>query len=266
MVEKDLLTIRIFRALRGARFCPLCYLYEEEERRTLDNVMSNEVVMDPTFRKKVISSFGFCSEHTYLLLRRSRDPKFADGMGLALYLQSVVEEILKRPRSKGLERRRGLRWLPGAVRSPMTRGSLPLRDFDSGEGRNGKASCPICESMESMDKIDVSTLVGMLGEDEFRSEFLSSYRLCIPHFVSVLRSLLTSDQGAEGVVEGLIEAEERLLVRIHRMLSEFLRKQSWEARGEQWGEEREANLIAVRALLGAKRLRVYRCHLSSRGG
>jgi hypothetical protein len=54
------------------------------------------------------------------------------------------------------------------------------------------------------------------------------------------------------VAKALIDAEIKNLQLIEHLLSEFIRKQSWEFRDEHPGEEIDANILALNFLFGAE--------------
>jgi hypothetical protein len=67
LVEKNLLTIAILEGIEKSDGCPLCYLWAKSEERLLENLLADEMVMDPNFREKVTSAKGFCNRHMHLL-------------------------------------------------------------------------------------------------------------------------------------------------------------------------------------------------------
>jgi hypothetical protein len=267
-LEKSILTVEITRAIRESESCPLCYLWMEEESRVTEDMLSNEVCMDPTIRKQVTRARGFCNAHSYLLFELSTEPSSLDGSALALYLESVFEDILReleRHRHQATEKKGRGGKMSALGRRLSSKSSAALAKGVA-ESIRSKGTCYICDSLENADLIHVSTLVRMLRDGDFREEFRGSHGLCLPHLISAL--LVVSEQGpkdAEEIVSALVSSEVALFRRLHRLLSERLRKMSWDARNEPIGEERDANRLALRTIAGAQGLYGSRNRTTSRG-
>lgn len=240
----------------------------EEESRAAEGIFSNEVCMDPTIRKQITRARGFCNAHSYLLFELSTKPGFLDGSALALYMEGVLEDVLKelerhRPQATKKKGRGGK--MSALGRKLSSKSSTALAKGVA-ESIRSKGTCYICDLLENMDRIHISTLVRMLGDGDFREEFRKSHGLCLPHLVLAL--LAVPEQGlrdAEEIVGALVSSEVALLRRVHSLLSERLRKMSWDARDEPIGEERDANRLALRTIAGAQGLYASRDRTAPRG-
>jgi len=254
MVEKNILTVRILEGMEKSSGCPLCYLWNDSEERYLKHVLTSEVVMDSGFREMVIAARGFCNRHAHMLYRALYGGDVHDGLGYALYMKDVVEKIMEelphlstilasypkpsRGRVLSRRRKRSITTLRGAI-EPKTR----------------RQQCPICEHLWSMNQIYLHTLVQMLDDEELREKSSSSKKLCLPHFLSDIQIVYTSNlKNPTSIAQALISSEMKRLQSIYHLLSEFIRKQSWEFRNEPHGPEVNANLLALYFLFGVEGL------------
>lgn len=94
-MNKNALIVDIFEGFEKADVCPLCYLWEKDEKRLMTHFLQNEAVMDPVFRDKVTDSKGFCNHHMHLLFEAAYGGRGGDALGYALYMQSIVESLLR---------------------------------------------------------------------------------------------------------------------------------------------------------------------------
>jgi hypothetical protein len=102
----------------------------------------------------------------------------------------------------------------------------------------------------------------MLDNEEFREEFNSSKGLCLPHFISAMQMVCMSKlKNPIYIAQALIDVEMKHLQLIEHLLSEFIRKQSWDFRNEPAGPEVNANFLALNLLVGAKGLYSDGCEL-----
>jgi hypothetical protein len=258
MVEKNLLTISILEAIEQSAGCPLCYLWSKDEGRYMEHLLTNEVVMDPWFREKVVLARGFCIQHTHLLYRTARAPGVLDGGSFALYMHSVIESIedlesLSHKSLGALAKRRKF----GIVTKRRTHRELLLKLHKTlTHAVKGEQACPACESLSASDRRHLGTMVEMLYDKGFREEFRSSNGLCLPHFLSAIRMVdLGKNKESISVAGTLIEVEQVRLHLIAHYLSEFIRKQRWDARNEPRGAEGKANYLSLNLLAGAEGLR-----------
>jgi hypothetical protein len=254
MVEKNLLTISILEAIKQSTGCLLCYLWSKDENSYMEYLLTDEVVMDPWFREKVVLARGFCNHHMHLLYSTARKPGVLDGGSFALYMRSVVESVedlesLSHKSLGALAKRRNF----GIVTERRTHRKLLLKlQKTLTHAIKGEQACPACESLWASDTRHLGTLVKMLYDKDFREEYRSSNALCLPHFLSAIRMVgMGKDKESISVAGTLIEVEQVRLHLIAHYLSEFIRKRSWDARNEPHGSEVNANNIALEFLVGA---------------
>jgi hypothetical protein len=259
LVEKNLLTIDILEAVEKSTGCPLCYLWTKFEARHMENLLTNEVVMDPDFRQKIRLAKGFCNYHTHLLHKTAHTPGVLDGLGYALYMKDIVESILE---SLGLVRLESLSKLENKTNINILswrekRRHILLRLYKAmNHAILGERRCPACESLGSSNEIHLDTLLQMLDDDDFRKEFQSK-ALCLPHFLSSVDMVRSSKlRNSADVARALLEVEKNGLQTAANYLSEFMRKQDWNARNEPRGPEANANTVALNLLVGAQGLHI----------
>jgi len=220
----------------------------------MTHFLQNEAVMNPVFRDRVTDSKGFCNHHMHMLYKAAYGGRGGDALGYALYMQSIAEDLL-----------RELNDIPIVDIKATSKGV-----FDFGSKRKqeilnfedkveyivrGRRPCPACESLLSLDRIYLETIVEMLSETKFEKEFKSFKGLCLPHFVSAVRMIgEVKVKYPAYVVNRLMEFEKARLNLLYSDLSEFIRKRKWDYRNEPAGAEVDANLIALKILAGVEGL------------
>jgi len=174
--------VYIRESLEKAEVCFLCHLENRFEQRYVDNYL-DELVMDAGAREKIIKSRGFCNYHFYKMLASSINPASSDGLGMALILKSVTEQLFEDVKADlriGVESpRRSSFDLRGRFRSS----SAPsyLRTVSNQE------NCPACDHVSEIMGIYITEFVQELEEDgEIKELFNKSRGLCIPHYVMTL--------------------------------------------------------------------------------
>jgi hypothetical protein len=174
--------VYIREALEKAEVCFLCHLENRFEQRYVDNYLY-ELVMDAGAREKIIESRGFCNTHFYKILASSTNPASSDGLGMALILKSVTEQLFEDVTA----------YLRIGVESPQ-RSSFDLRGrFRSSSAPSylrtvsNQENCPACDHVSEIMRIYITEFVQELKEDnEIKELFNKSRGLCIPHYVMTL--------------------------------------------------------------------------------
>jgi len=252
MIEKNILTVTILEGMERSKECPLCYLWTECEERYLKHILTNEVVMDPAFREKLVAARGFCNRHAHMLYRAIHEGDVEDGLGYALYMKDIIEKVIEQlyplciNLSNNYRPSKGKMLFHGRKRNIITLNNVIKR-------KTRVQRCPICEHLWSINHIYLHTFVQMLDDEDFRIEFSSSKGLCLPHFVSAMQMVCISKlKNPIYVAQALIDAEMKLLQLVEHLLSEFIRKQSWDFRNEPAEQEVNANVLALNLLFGAE--------------
>lgn len=168
--------VYIREALEKAEACFLCHLENRFEQRYVDNYL-DELVMDAGAREKIIESRGFCNNHFYKMFTSSTSPASSDGLGMALILKSVTEQLFEDVTAESPQR--SSFDLRGRFRS--TSAPSYLRTVSNQE------KCPACDHVSEIMRIYITEFVQELEEDsEIKELFNKSRGLCIPHYVMTL--------------------------------------------------------------------------------
>jgi hypothetical protein len=179
---KDIGWVYIREALEKAETCFLCHLENRFEQRYVENYL-DELVMDAGAREKIIESRGFCNYHFYKMFASSANPASSDGLGMALILKSVTEQLFE---DVTVDLRIG-------VESPQRTGFDLRGRFRSSSAPSylrtvsNQENCPACDHVSEIMRIYITEFVQKLEEDnEIKELFNKSRGLCIPHYVMTL--------------------------------------------------------------------------------
>jgi hypothetical protein len=223
-MERSVGSIYIREALQKAETCFLCYLENRFETRYIENYLS-ELVMDSNERTKIAKSRGFCNHHFHKVFRISRNPSTEDGLGIALTLKTVTEELLN-----DVKVHRNLK--PATVK----RSKLPFKT-DSGSVSipnlitvvANQTECPACDHISTMMQTYIQDFLRSLTADEgFLKLYDESAGLCIPHYIAVLfiASRMSKPKFASPA-KRVIEKQVQALEKAHRDLSDYIEKQDY---------------------------------------
>ncbi len=208
--------------------CPVCRLVERDTGRYLDNLLW-ENVNDPGLRREVRRALGFCRDHTRMLVSRP-----GASLGLALIARDVWREIQRATETVRLP----------APKTRRARAAAPAADLLARLTPQGE--CPACAYARAMEDLYLDVLLErLLGEDSLLAAYQASEGLCLPH----LRQVLTRVQDST-VYAALVESQRTIGQRRLAELDEFIRKNDYRFRDEPWGQERDAWLRALNALVG----------------
>ncbi|MEM3449835.1 MAG: DUF6062 family protein [Nitrososphaerota archaeon] len=255
MIEKNILTMKVFEAVEKSEVCPLCYLWTKNEERYVKHVLTSEVVMNPEFRENVVAAFGFCNRHAHMLYEAIHERDVDDGLGYALYMNDVFERVEEQLSSLYKSLHNISESLKDRKRYRKKTSIISLNDLMKRliGHKTQKRECPICEHLKSMDQIYSYTLIQMLDDEDFRKDFNSSKGLCLPHFITAMQIITVIKlKNPIHIAQTLLDNETKHFQLIQNLLSEFIRKQSWEFRNEPHGPEVNANILSLNYLVGAK--------------
>jgi len=216
--------VYIREALEKAETCFLCHLENRFEQRYVDNYL-DELVMNAGAREKIIESRGFCNYHFYKMLASSTNPASSDGLGMALILKSVTEQLFEDVTAD----------LRIGVESPQ-RSSFDLRGrFRSTSAPSflravsNQENCPACDHVSEIMRIYITEFVQELKEDnEIKELFNKSRGLCIPHYVMTLHitSRLHSKKFPH-TTKTIIDKQLQVLEEMQNDLSVYIERQDY---------------------------------------
>lgn len=189
------------------RGCPVCLLLETYSDRYIDNLLY-ESVNDSNLRLKLVTSRGFCIEHSKKLL------KFG-YKGYALGLSIIYKDLID-AHYKALNTQRTL---------------------------SSSRKCLVCEVLEDVETRLLEELVKNIKDYEFYRAYRNSSGLCMFHLSRVLK--LSEDKE---INETFLELTALKLKEISDQLSEFIRKQDHRFKEEPIGIEADSWIRAIEIL------------------
>jgi hypothetical protein len=131
------------------RGCPLCFLLEMFTERYIDNLLY-ENVNDTNLRTKLVTSGGFCKEHSKKILRFGYK---GYALGISILYKDLADAYIR----------------------DLNRGTLtPNR------------SCIICEVTKNLEDRLIEELLKDIKEYEFYQAYRNSSGLCMTHLSKVL--------------------------------------------------------------------------------
>jgi hypothetical protein len=216
------------------------------ERRSVErylDIQFYENVNSPGWRDALRASLGFCHEHAWLGV----DQRLGDALGYSIIYHDIVNSILTQleddhPSAHDSRRRTSLlRQLPESARNRIEQMLDALTP---------RKHCPVCEHRDQITRTLLSTLIDELGIPEMLQALQASDGLCLPHLRLALEHV--RDQSAS---DRLLHIHREKWANLSTELSEFIRKNDYQAMKEGFGREGDAWLRAVGMLVGKRRAR-----------
>jgi len=209
--------------------CPVCRLGHQAAVRSI-NAFFWESVNDPGIRKRIIASYGFCSDHAALIF----EPEILNSapiLGINIIYEQLVQAVCKQLRA--LQRRKKTimkfkRWFYW-VRSELGV-SLPARILPA------TGICPVCELVN---QVSLNALATLFIEIENQTNnifgiYQASSGLCFSHLRLALEQYGKKySLAAQAVLEDTITR----LNQQQGLMGEFIRKSNWEYHIEELTSE-----------------------------
>jgi hypothetical protein len=208
--------------------------------RYLDNHFY-ESVNSPKWRDSLRASLGFCHEHAWLGVSQ----RLGDALGYSIIYHDIVNSVLTQldhgpSRAHTSSRHLSLlKQLPDAARNQIEK----ILDV-----LTPRKHCPVCEHRDHTTRNLLSTLAAELGSTEMIQALQSSEGLCLPHLRSTLEHM--KDPSA---IERLLQIHRDKLESLKSELSEFIRKNDYQAVKEGFGSEGDAWLRAIALMVGRRK-------------
>ncbi|MCW4044820.1 MAG: DUF6062 family protein [Candidatus Bathyarchaeota archaeon] len=202
----DITYLHLKRAVEKKTECFLCSIETEIEAKYLQTYLQ-ELVMDSKAREKIIKSRGFCNNHFYRILIEAVKPTTSDEHGVALIMQSVIQQLMQ----------------------DIAEQNNLHRNTSERIGTNTH-KCPACNHLtESMNRYIKKTVDLLVASTEFSKLFKESKGLCIPHYAA-LTSIVESMEANQRKdrLKILSEVETKNLGRLNSELADYVRRQSYE--------------------------------------
>jgi hypothetical protein len=191
------------RAIEKDSECFLCEVENELEQKYLNNYLQ-ELVMDAKARDEIVESRGFCNDHSYKLLIEASKPTTSDGHGVALIIQSVIEQLIR------------------------DLANNHRRKKDSSEASHER-ECPACVYLSNSRERYLEEASGLLSSsNDFLKLIKGSKGFCIFHYSLVVNKINSMNVKGQDNFQLINEVETSNLQRINRELIEYIRRQSYE--------------------------------------
>lgn len=222
----------LIEALRNVEDCPVCLLCKED-LEYFYRWYFNEYYNDTTWIDKILDSMGFCSKHSWDLIRKGKDHEMS-----LVYKYLVKSTIVKLERvSEALKKLE-----PNKSRIRKVINNKHLKEIR--KQLHPIEVCPICKSISERTTTWIENLLMDLKDQEIKELYLDSYGLCMNHFNLALES------APPEAVETLIQKQTEVLRKIDSDLEEYSRKLDYRYSHEPKGEEQTAWIKAIRFFVG----------------
>ncbi len=220
--------------------CPICQLEAKSVERYLDNHFY-ENVNSPKWRDSLRSSLGFCHEHAWLGVSQ----RLGDALGYSIIYHDILNSILgglQDGHSTAHASSRRLSFLKQLPESARERIEKVL------DALTPRKHCPVCEHRDHTTRTLLSALVTELRSPEMTQALQSSDGLCLPHLRSTLEHIKDPT-----IIEPLLQIHRDKLESLKSELSEFIRKNDYQAIKEGFGKEGDAWLRAIALMVGRRK-------------
>ncbi len=226
-MKEKIYTIAVNEAFDAECSCPLCYLYQGIECKTVDFIMGPSM-MEPEFRIKS-NADGFCEKHYGQMLHKN------NVLSLALMLDTHLNEIMeKMERLSSFHKKK--------EKNPL------LQEFDRMDN-----ACVVCEKIQdTMEKyIDVLFYL-YKTEPEFKEKFLNTRGFCIHHFTELLDKSYDylGKSLCEAFIADMTELEKRELIGLKEDIHFFTTKFDYRNQDKPWGTAKDAPVRTIEKING----------------
>jgi hypothetical protein len=212
--------------------CPICRVLATAVERYLDGVLW-ELVLDLQIRAEINRARGYCNRHAWMLVRTG------SALGVAILMQGVVKTLLDELDSSPAEQGTG-----SVLRKLRRGGSASTAKLEAGLAP--QTACPACGFEETVEDRLLSSLVSHLnGAEAVGEAYRGSDGLCLAHFCQAVARVPSQDDAAV-----LVAAQQAVWQRLHFELSQFIRKNDYRFRDEEFGVERDSWLRALESISG----------------
>ncbi len=215
---KDLIYVSLASAIEEGG-CPICRLVAKVEVDALRSLLY-EHVNDPHVRKLIVSGWGLCQYHSWLMARLAiEDPSLGGGLGPAIIMEDLVERFL----------------------NEVSQGRVP----EAGSG------CYVCRQVAEFELMYVESLAKRFETTDLLGKYEgnSSSILCSKHFKQVAERVREV-----GVRDKLFEIQRAKLGRLGELLRRYIDKHDYRCGEPITKEEAESWLLAIESLVGTKSL------------
>jgi hypothetical protein len=228
--------------------CMICRTEQETAIHTLKSMLW-ESTTDFQHRELIKDAYGFCPEHTRMLVALELSNS-GPVLGVNLIYESVVKKTLRN--LQGIQPGRKFR---GGLYERLIKIGLPLPKRVKPEVLPAKMLCPACTQSTQSGLNALSTLFEQIEarDENFVAHYQQSDGLCFTHLRLGLTQLMEDQAQAAAF---LIEDTKQRLGAQQKGMLEYIRKHNWAYRNEQMSEDEKLAWI--------KTLTFYTGHPESR--
>ena len=239
----DPLRWKIIDALKSDDLCTLCSVLFKEEGTIVDQMLTDEQVMDNDIRRRIVDGFGLCPRHYGYILKASRKAGSEDGLGLCLILGSLLESL--RDSGKNITHKRTGR--RNGIQRVERKTVEKLMCFVE------RRSCFVCSRMEEMDRINTSTLISMVSERD-RLLVKAGNHLCYPHYIMCISKASDGGRHISKALETFCSDFEASISELLDDAGKFVSHHDYTMAGRPMGAEKNVNERAIKTLTGRMEL------------
>lgn len=224
-MKEQLFTIPVNDAFRTDCECPVCKLYADLEKESIDFVMGPSYMEDDV--RMETNETGFCSYHIQKMYQ------YQNRLGLALMLHTHMKrtnEVIERLSRKG---------------SSSTKGLFAKKDTDELSEYLNKLehSCYVCNRMERIFERYLETVLYCYEKDSaFRDAFQSGKGFCTSHYAALREAARKKWSGSklEHFLEDLNTVYLENMKRVTEDLEWFTDKFDYRNADAPWKNSRDA--------------------------
>lgn len=163
-MKEQLYTIPVNDAFEKECECPLCQMYDELRKESIDFMLGPSYMEDDI--RMATDKTGFCAKH----IKQLYDGQNRLGIALMLhtYMKHTVSQIEKLQKKSA-----------AAKKSLFKKEISPITDYIN----NIESSCYVCDRVENIFKRYITTVIHCYThDDDFKKKFNKSNGLCTKHY------------------------------------------------------------------------------------
>jgi len=247
--DKGIMHVRISQALEKEENCFLCHLEGRLEQRFIETYLG-ELVMDPKARERIVESRGFCNYHSYKMFVSASDPASEDGLGMALILKSVTEQLLE-----DVKDHKNIKFLGTKTwKLNLKRSAGSIHNIRLSKPVSNVVECPACDHVSKMMRLYIEGFLSeIIQDEEIWKLYDKSKGMCMPHYIITLCVATSISNGEfEQVIKKLIEKQIQTLESLQKDLSEYIKKQDYRFSSREKAEVEESIGRGLKQLVGKR--------------
>jgi len=203
--------------------CAICTLIKKSVHKSMDDFLY-ERVNDPGVRKEIRESFGFCNRHAWQM------QKFGDGFGLSIIYHYLLGLLIDKT-DKQMDAKTLIKGL--------------LQDKEIRNFQKIQNTCMVCKEAKEVERRYIEVFIENFEDAELQFAFKSSFGLCLPHLLTLLKLCKDAKISAE-----ILRIESAKIKSIIEELKEFERKHDYRFSEEKFGREGDSWIRAIEKLIG----------------